>query len=77
MKKTLTGTVISAKMDKTLVVRVNRKFRHPLYKKVVHSHTKYKVHCEDKNVKEGDTVTFQSCRPISKEKSFILVEKKN
>lgn len=75
MKKILTGTVVSAKMDKTIVVKVARKFRHPLYKKVVHLSSKFKVHCEDKDIKEGDTVKFQSCRPISKEKSFILIEK--
>lgn len=75
MKKILTGTVISAKMDKTIVVKVDRKLRHPLYKKVIHRSSKFKVHSENKNIKEGDVVTFQSCAPISKEKSFILVEK--
>lgn len=75
MKKQLTGVVVSAKMEKTVVVRVERKFRHPLYAKVVKTHKKYKAHCEEFSVAEGDTVIIRSTRPISKQKSFIVVEK--
>ncbi len=75
MKKILTGIVVSDKMEKTVVVRVERKFRHPVYKKVVKQHRNYKAHCEMDGVKEGDTVTIRSTRPISKFKHFIVIEK--
>lgn len=75
MNTLLTGTVVSTKMDKTVVIEIERKFRHPLYKKVMKSHKKFKAHCELENVQEGDVVTFQKVRPISKEKHFMVVEK--
>lgn len=74
MQKMLTGVVVSTKMEKTIVIRVERKFRHPLYKKVVKTHKKYKAHYEGKDLKEGDVVTIRSTNPISKQKSFIVVE---
>jgi small subunit ribosomal protein S17 len=77
MKKMLTGTVVSDKMEKTVVVLVERKYRHAMYKKVVKSHKKYKAHCEIEGVQEGDTVVIGSVAPISKQKSFIVLEKKN
>lgn len=77
MQKSLTGTVVSTKMQNTIVVQIERKFRHPLYKKVMKSHKKHKAHCEDSSVKEGDVVTIVSTRPISKDKSFVFVSKKS
>lgn len=75
MKKILTGVVISTKMEKTVVVNVERKFRHPVYKKVVKTHKKYKAHCEIPDIKEGDVVTIGSTRPVSKDKTFIVIDK--
>lgn len=74
MAKIFTGQVISTKMDKTLVVLVERKTRHPLYKKVLTRHKKYKAHCEEKGIKVGDIVKIMETRPISKDKHFILVK---
>lgn len=74
MSKVLTGTVVSTKMDKTVVVLIERKFRHPAYRKVIKKHSNYKAHYEGTSLKEGDTVTIRECRPISKTKNFIVVE---
>lgn len=74
MAKIFNGKVISAKMNKTIVVSVERKFRHPVYKKVIIRHKKYKVHNEDKKVKVGDMVNIMETKPISKEKHFIVVD---
>jgi len=72
--KTLTGTVISDKMDKTAVVLFERKVKHPKYGKYIKKSTKYKIHDEDNLCKEGDVVTITETRPISKGKSWKLVE---
>ena len=72
--KTLTGTVISDKMDKTAVVLFERKVKHPKYGKYIKKSTKYKIHDEDNLCKEGDVVTITETRPISKDKSWKLVE---
>ena len=72
--KTLTGTVISDKMDKTAVVLFERKVKHPKYGKYVKKSTKYKIHDEDNLCKEGDVVTITETKPISKDKSWRLVE---
>lgn len=74
MSKQLTGTVVSTKMDKTIVVRVERKFRHPLYRKVIVKTKKFKAHYEGSGLKEGDSVIIAETSPISKEKHFIVVE---
>ncbi len=76
MTKILKGMVVSTKMNKTVTVLVERKFRHPIYKKVIIRKKKYKVHCEDPKIKVGDLVTIKECRPISKDKHFILVSEK-
>lgn len=73
MAKIFTGTVVSTKMDKTIVVLIERKLRHPQYQKVIIKHKKYKVHCEDNDVKEGDVVTIQETKPISKSKFFKVI----
>ena len=72
--KTLTGTVVSDKMYKTAVVLLEKKVKHPKYGKYVKKSTKYKVHDQDNICKIGDVVTITEVRPISKNKSWKLVE---
>ena len=71
-RRVLQGTIVSAKSDKTIVVEVERKFRHPLYGKFVKSNKKYKAHDEENSGKVGDIVTIEECRPISKTKTWVL-----
>jgi small subunit ribosomal protein S17 len=73
-RKTMTGVVISNKMDKTIVVRVERKFPHPIFKKVVKTTKKYKVHDEKNECLEGDFVCMQETRPLSKQKRWRLID---
>jgi len=73
-RKELIGVVVSDKMDKTIVVKVERLVRHPLYKKVIRKHKKYKVHDEHNIAKVGDKVRIMETRPLSKEKRWRLVE---
>lgn len=73
-RKTLVGTVTSDKMDKTVVVTVERTTRHPLYGKVVKVYKKYKAHDESNEANEGDVVRICECRPISKSKTFFVQE---
>ena len=75
MKKILTGKVVSIKMIKTVVVMVERKFRHPVYHKVIVRHKKYKAHNEKLDLKLGDIVKIEETKPISKDKHFIVIEK--
>ena len=72
--KTLTWTVVSDKMNKTAVVLLEKKVKHPKYGKYVKKSTKYKVHDQDNICKIGDVVTITEVRPISKNKSWKLVE---
>lgn len=72
-KRILTGSVISDKMDKTIIVTVTKKFFHPLYKKQVINRKKYKAHDEEKIAKIGDKVEIIESRPYSKEKKFKLL----
>lgn len=72
--KTMSGIVVSDKMDKTIVVRVEYKMMHPLYKKYVKKSKKFKAHDENNQYKIGDKVTIQSSRPISKDKTWIVVD---
>ncbi len=72
-RKTLTGVVVSDKMKDTIVVRVGRFVKEPKYKKYITSHVKYKVHDAGNTKKVGETVTIESCRPISKHKSFKVI----
>jgi len=71
--KTLTGTVVSDKMDKTIVVKVDRVKLHPVYRKRMKVSKKYKVHDPDSKYKVGDKVQFVECRPISKDKRWKIV----
>lgn len=72
-QKTLVGTVVSDKMDKTVVVKVSRSYIHPRVKKVVRADKKYKVHDEKSQAHEGDTVEICQGRPVSKTKYMHLV----
>jgi len=71
-KKFLQGMVISDKMSKTIVVKVDRQKMHPVYRKKYWVSKKYKIHDEKKEAKVGDKVSFISCRPLSKEKKWRL-----
>lgn len=72
--RTVTGKVVSDKMDKSIVIRVDRSFPHPLYGKYVRRSTKLHAHDEENVARLGDLVTIQETRPISKTKSWKLVE---
>ncbi len=76
-KRTLTGIVTSDKMDQTIVVSVVNKRKHPLYNKYVAYTTKLHVHDPENQCKEGDRVTIGGCRPLSKTKSWMLIEVHN
>jgi len=75
MKRKLSGIIISDKMDKTVVVKVERVKEHPRYKKRYKIHKKYKAHDEKGKYKVGDKVIIQKCRPISKEKVWKVIKK--
>ena len=75
MAQTLTGKIVSTKMSLTVVVLVERKFRHPKYHKVILRHKKYKAHNEIKGIKMNDYVVIQETRPLSKEIKFIVIKK--
>jgi small subunit ribosomal protein S17 len=69
-RKTLQGTVVSDKMQKTVVVLVERYVKHPKYGKYYKISKRYKAHDENGEYKEGDRVYIESCRPMSKDKTF-------
>ena len=73
-RKERTGEVISDKMDKTIIVRVERRFRHPKFKKVVTQYKKFYAHDEKREAKVGDRVLIAETRPLSKTKSWRLVQ---
>jgi small subunit ribosomal protein S17 len=72
-KRILQGTVVSDKNDKTVVVRVERRFSHPLLQKTVRRSKKYKAHDENNQFKTGDIVSIEECAPISKDKCWKVV----
>jgi small subunit ribosomal protein S17 len=72
--RTVTGRVVSNKMDKTAAVLVERLVKHPVYGKYIKRSTKFLVHDENNKCQEGDVVAIASCRPLSKNKTFRLVE---
>lgn len=72
-KRILTGTVVSDKNDKTVVVKVERKVKHPLYGKIIRRSKKYHAHDEANAAKEGEIVRIEECAPISKNKTWRLV----
>jgi small subunit ribosomal protein S17 len=73
-KRQIVGVVTSDKMNKTIVVQTQFKFRHPIFGKVVVKRSKYKAHDEKNEAKTGDTVTIVECRPLSREKRWSLVK---
>jgi small subunit ribosomal protein S17 len=70
--RVLVGEVVSDKMEKTIVVKVERTFKHPQYGKVIRRSKKYKVHDEENVAKIGDKVEIAECRPLSKTKHMAL-----
>ena len=74
-KKILKGTVTSAKNNKTIVVEVTRKFKHPFYEKIIKRSKKYKAHDETNKFKEGEKVSIIESRPFSKKKTWEVLKK--
>ncbi|MCM1286475.1 MAG: 30S ribosomal protein S17 [Acetobacter sp.] len=74
LRKTRVGVVTSDKMDKTVVVTIKDKVRHPLYNKIVNRTVKYKAHDENNECGVGDKVLIMECRPYSKDKRWRVVE---
>jgi len=72
-RRTVQGTVVSDAADKTIVVKVERRVRHPAYKKFITRSAKYMAHDEANSAKAGDVVRIRECRPLSKRKSWELV----
>ncbi len=73
-QRTVTGRVISDRMDKTVTVLIERRVKHPVYGKYIRRSTRLHVHDENNTCREGDVVTIQECRPYSRTKSWKLVE---
>ena len=73
-KRILQGEVVSNKNDKTIVVKVKRRFRHPFYGKVISRSKKYHAHDEKNKFKEGMKVSIIECKPFSKKKTWQVVE---
>ena len=74
MRKTRTGVVVSDKMDKTIVVEIRTRVKHPLYGKIMNRTEKFKAHDENNECGIGDTVRIMETRPLSKDKRWRLVE---
>ena len=74
LRKTRVGIVTSDKMDKTVVVTIKDKVRHPLYNKIVNRTVKYKAHDEENTCGVGDKVQIMECRPYSKDKNWRVVK---
>lgn len=74
-KRVLTGTIVSDKTDKTVVVLVERKVKHPLYGKIIRRSKKYHAHDEDNSFKMGETVRIEETRPISKLKTWRVIDR--
>ncbi|MEY2342183.1 30S ribosomal protein S17 [Acidithiobacillus sp. IBUN Pt1247-S3] len=71
--RSLVGTVVSNRMDKTIVVLVERRIQHPLYKKYIRRSKKFHAHDQENSCQIGDTVRIEECRPLSKTKTWRLV----
>jgi small subunit ribosomal protein S17 len=74
-RRVLSGRVTSDKMDKTVTVLVHRRVMHPIYKKFIRRSKKYAAHDEANLCKTGDTVRIEECRPISKRKTWMVIER--
>jgi len=73
-KRTLTGRVVSEKMNKTVTVLIERRVKHPLYGKVITRSKKYHAHDEQNEFHEGDLVTIEECRPLSRTKAWRVIK---
>ncbi len=73
-KRTLTGRVVSDKMDKTVTVLIERRVKHPMYDKIIVRSSKYHAHNENDQAKAGDLVEIQECRPLSKTKAWVVTK---
>ncbi len=73
VRRAVRGSVISARMDKSITVLVVRQFKHPLYKKYIRRSTRLHAHDESNDCREGDTVLIEECRPLSKMKSWRVI----
>jgi small subunit ribosomal protein S17 len=73
LRRTVTGKVVSNKADKTITVLVERRVKHPVYGKFLRRSTKLMAHDENNQCREGDIVTIEECRPLSKRKTWTLV----
>jgi len=74
-KRVLKGTVVSAKCEKTVTVRVERRVKHPLYHKFMTRSKKFTAHDETNRFKEGDAVSIQECKPYSKMKTWEVIDR--
>ncbi|MDP9414880.1 MAG: 30S ribosomal protein S17 [Pseudomonadota bacterium] len=74
-KRVLTGTVVSDKTDKTVVVKVERRVKHPLYGKIIKLSKKYHAHDETNEFRQGETVRIEETRPISKLKTWRVIDR--
>lgn len=73
-RRVLQGVVVSSGAEKTIIVKVERRFRHPIYKKIVKNSKKYAAHDENNKYKKYDRVSIIECRPLSKTKSWTVLE---
>lgn len=73
-RRILRGKIVSDKMDKTVVVEVERRYAHPLYGKYISAHKKYQAHDENNEYKTGETVSIRETRPLSKKKTFEVIK---
>ncbi len=71
-RKTLVGNVVSNKMEKSVVVAIDRLKKHPLYGKYINTRVKYVAHDEQNQYKQGDRVVIEECRPLSKRKRWVV-----
>ena len=74
LRRSVTGTVVSSKADKTITVLIERRVKHPIYGKFVKRSSKLLAHDEENQCREGDLVTIEECRPLSRRKSWTLTE---
>ena len=72
--RSMTGRVVSDKMDKTVTVLIERRVTHPLYGKIITRSKKFHAHDESNDIKEGDLVTIEECRPLSKTKTWKVTQ---
>lgn len=74
-RRVLKGVVVSDKADKTVIVKVDRRFMHPVYKKYITKSKRYAAHDEKNTFAEGDMVNIEECRPLSKTKTWVVLSK--